>query len=152
MSWYAFSLYAHLVTNFSYPSLTPPVVQEALSSDTSVIVSYHPTIFKPLSSLTLANPLQASLLRCAQAGISIYCPHTALDSVKGGINDWLAKAFGPSDVTYITDKKDEAGGVGRKVTLPEPGISIHEAVVNIKKHLSLQHGKYAYSILHPTSF
>lgn len=75
-----------------------------------------------------------------QAGISIYCPHTALDSVKGGINDWLAKAFGPSEVAYITDKNDDAGGVGRKVTLPE-GISIQEAVANIKKHLQLQHGQ-----------
>lgn len=77
-----------------------------------------------------------------QAGISVYCPHTALDSVKGGINDWLAKAFGPSEVVYITDKNDDAGGVGRKVTLPEPGISIQEVVANIKKHLQLQHGQF----------
>lgn len=79
-----------------------------------------------------------------QAGISVYCPHTALDSVKGGINDWLAKAFGPSEVAYITDKNDDAGGVGRKVTLPE-GILIQEAVANIKKHLKLQHGQSVYT-------
>lgn len=75
-----------------------------------------------------------------QAGISVYCPHTALDSAKGGINDWLAKAFGPSEVGYITDNNDDAGGVGRKVTLPE-GISLQEAVTIIKKHLQLQHGQ-----------
>ena len=121
-------------------SLTPPVLQEALDSSTSVIVSYHPTIFRPLSSLTLKNPLQASLLRCAQAGISIYCPHTALDSVNGGINDWLAKAFGSGTTTYITDKNDDAGGMGRKLALPDPGITIHEAVAKIKKHLQLKHG------------
>ncbi len=36
---------------------------------------------------------QKSLLQCAAHGISVYCPHTALDSVWGGINDWLAEGL-----------------------------------------------------------
>ena len=26
--------------------------------------------------------------------IALYCPHTAWDCVEGGVNDWLAGAFG----------------------------------------------------------
>lgn len=38
--------------------------------------------------ITLANPIQASLLRLAASGISVFSPHTSLDAVSGGINDW----------------------------------------------------------------
>ncbi|PPQ72412.1 hypothetical protein CVT24_002983 [Panaeolus cyanescens] len=73
--------------------LTTAVLDESLKKDAAVIVSYHPTIFKGLRSFTLANPLEASLLKCAAHGISVYSPHTALDSVWGGINDWIAKGL-----------------------------------------------------------
>ncbi|KAG8877062.1 hypothetical protein FRB97_003741 [Tulasnella sp. 331] len=78
-------------------SLTPSVLVEALTTSrtqapTAVIISYHPPIFSALKSLTLANPLQRSLLTCAAHGISVYCPHTSLDVTRGGINDWLASA------------------------------------------------------------
>ncbi|KAI6140717.1 hypothetical protein BKA82DRAFT_511941 [Pisolithus tinctorius] len=55
--------------------------------------SYHPPIFKPLSSFTPANPLQASLLKLAAVGMSVYSPPTTLDSVRGGIHDFLASDF-----------------------------------------------------------
>jgi putative NIF3 family GTP cyclohydrolase 1 type 2 len=29
------------------------------------------------------------VLQCARAGCAVYSPHTALDAVKGGINDWI---------------------------------------------------------------
>ncbi|KAI5982854.1 GTP cyclohydrolase 1 type 2/Nif3 [Pisolithus marmoratus] len=73
--------------------LTPSVLEEALHPSTALVISYHPPIFKPLSSFTLANPLQASLLRLAAVGVSVYSPHTALDAVKGGINDFLASGL-----------------------------------------------------------
>ena len=76
-------------------SLSTAVTEEALSTPTAFIVSYHAPIFKPVSRLTLANKLQTSLLRCAAAGISVYTPHTALDTVDGGINDWLVDVISP---------------------------------------------------------
>lgn len=48
-----------------------------------------PIIFRPLKSLTLANTQQSTLLRLAQEGISVYSPHTAVDAVPGGLNDFL---------------------------------------------------------------
>ncbi|KAI0973215.1 GTP cyclohydrolase 1 type 2/Nif3 [Xylaria arbuscula] len=74
-----------LLTN----DLTQAVVDEALEKGANVIVCYHPVIFRPLKSLTTKDPMQAQLLRLIAAGISVYCPHTAVDAAVGGLNDWL---------------------------------------------------------------
>ncbi|KAG5649947.1 hypothetical protein H0H81_001366, partial [Sphagnurus paluster] len=109
--------------------------------------SYHPPIFKGLQSLTLKNPLQSSLLRCAAEGISIYSPHTALDSVWGGVNDWLAEGVldGKDSGTVsslVGDKMSSTGvnegGEGRLVTL-HSSISMSILESRIKKHLNLTH-------------
>lgn len=55
-----------------------------------LISGTDPPIFRALKSFTLANSQQNSLLRLAQAGISVYSPHTAVDAAPGGLNDWLA--------------------------------------------------------------
>ncbi|KAI9840896.1 MAG: hypothetical protein M1837_001223 [Sclerophora amabilis] len=70
--------------------LTREVAEEAIQRRDSVIVAYHPIIFRPLKSLSLADSQQRSLLKLAQEGISVYCPHTAVDAAPGGVNDWLA--------------------------------------------------------------
>ena len=69
--------------------LTSAVVDEAIENNHSCVVAYHPIIFKPLKSVTLADSQQSSLLRLASAGISVYCPHTAVDAVPWGMADWL---------------------------------------------------------------
>ncbi|KAL4251544.1 GTP cyclohydrolase I type 2/NIF3 family protein [Abortiporus biennis] len=133
--------------------LTTAVAEEALKSQTALIVSYHPTIFKPLSSITLSNPLQASILRCAAANISIYSPHTALDSVSGGINDWLGNGISRAhdsssgdvgEITFLLGELEGGiGGQGRLVTLPEP-VSMKEVERRIKEHLGLEHIQVGY--------
>ncbi|KAK2626288.1 hypothetical protein QTJ16_004550 [Diplocarpon rosae] len=69
--------------------LTKAVADEAIARKDSIIISYHPTIFRGLKSLTLANTQQTSLLRLAQEGISVYSPHTAVDAAPDGLNSWL---------------------------------------------------------------
>lgn len=102
-----------------------------------MIIAYHPPIFKPLSSLTLSNPLQASLLRCAAAGVSIYSPHTALDSVYGGINDWLASGLGVGRIDLIGDEHSSGkGGLGRLLRLYEK-TTMSSLQERVKKHLGL---------------
>ncbi|MCJ1403388.1 hypothetical protein MMC11_006611 [Xylographa trunciseda] len=70
--------------------LTKAVADEAIENNHCVVVAYHPIIFKGLKSLTLADSQQQSLLRLALEGISVYCPHTAVDAAPGGLGDWLA--------------------------------------------------------------
>ena len=132
-------------------SLTTAVFEEAVKRQASFIVTYHTPIFRPLSSLTLSKPLQATLLRCAQAGISVYSPHTALDSVRGGINDWLAsglaggKPFETLDLKFIEEKDLSIGaGMGRVVNLPV-AVDVAEIISRAKSHLGLQHGLLSYT-------
>ncbi|KJZ76762.1 hypothetical protein HIM_03639 [Hirsutella minnesotensis 3608] len=75
-----------LVTN----DLTFQVATDATRQGASVIVSYHPFIFSGLKSITHKDSQQATLLRLAQAGIAVYCPHTAVDAAPEGLNTWLA--------------------------------------------------------------
>lgn len=123
--------------------LTPAVLEEALSTPTAVIVSYHTPWFRPLSSLTLSNSLQASLLKCAASGISVFSPHSALDTVNGGINDWLARAFttlGKSstiDAIEARENDEDTPGTGRIVTLGE-AVPLSEIVTSVKNHLGLK--------------
>ncbi|KAH7886441.1 NGG1p interacting factor 3 [Phlebopus sp. FC_14] len=129
--------------------LTPSVLTEALAHpSTSLIIAYHPPIFKPLSALTLSAPLPGALLKLAAAGVSVYSPHTALDSVWGGINDWLARGVGgggggqslggddTTSVSILGETKGDEGGVGRLVVLPR-AIPIEELAERIKAHLGI---------------
>ncbi|KAH8843878.1 hypothetical protein MCOR27_000222 [Pyricularia oryzae] len=75
-----------LLTN----DLTGAVVDEAIAKNASVIVSYHPPIFRGLKSITLKDPQQQLLLQLVKHNIAVYSPHTAVDATPGGLNDWLA--------------------------------------------------------------
>lgn len=109
-----------LLTN----DLTEDVVQEALELQTDLIISYHPPIFSSLKKITASTWKVSFLIRkllacasllvfiypfthfiilflqervigtCIENKIAIYSPHTSWDSVPGGVNDWLASAFG----------------------------------------------------------
>ena len=74
-------------------------------------------------------------------GVSVYSPHTALDNVKGGINDWLASGLGEGVTTVIKSYTENGDGSGRVHTLSTP-ISTQELVERVKKHLNLAHGKF----------
>ncbi|KAF2687771.1 NGG1p interacting factor 3 [Lentithecium fluviatile CBS 122367] len=83
--------------------LTKAVADEAIALNSSIIVAYHPIIFRGLKSLSLANSQQQTLLRLASHGISVYSPHTAVDSAPGGLGDWLA------DIVTRTKTNNERG-------------------------------------------
>ncbi|KAK5661708.1 hypothetical protein OQA88_9808 [Cercophora sp. LCS_1] len=76
-----------LLTN----DLTTRVAEEAIRKKASVVVTYHPFLFRPIKSVSLEDPQQRILLLLAQHNIAVYSPHTAVDAVQGGITDWLAK-------------------------------------------------------------
>lgn len=96
--------------------LTKAVADEALESNCSVVVAYHPIIFQGLKSLTFNDSQQASLLRLVSEGVSVYCPHTAVDTVPGGMADWLGDIVSgkmdapePETHTALTGRGKEDG-------------------------------------------
>lgn len=74
--------------------LTEPVMAEAVEQGVSLVVAYHPPIFKPLERLTRETWKERVMHHAIRHGIAVYSPHTALDAATGGVNDWLADALG----------------------------------------------------------
>ncbi len=74
--------------------LTQQVLEEAIGAKASLIVAYHPLIFAPLESVTALEPKSRIVLEAARRRIAVYSPHTALDAVQGGVNDWLCDGLG----------------------------------------------------------
>ncbi|KAI5364053.1 Putative GTP cyclohydrolase 1 type 2/Nif3 [Septoria linicola] len=92
--------------------LTKAVADEAIERQDSIIVAYHPIIFRGLKSLTLADSQQQTLLRLAAEGISVYSPHTAIDCAAGGLGDWLADIVtgtptNPDELENLSDASPE---------------------------------------------
>ncbi|BCR83073.1 Nif3-like dinuclear metal center hexameric protein [Aspergillus chevalieri] len=106
--------------------LTKAVVDEAINRGDSVVVAYHPIIFRGLKSLTLNDSQQTSLLRLAQAGISVYSPHTAIDAAPGGMGDWLCDVVTgcfiskPQDLPPAPAEQKPIPQLYTKPTYPQP--------------------------------
>ncbi len=75
--------------------LTPAVLGEAVEMKADLVIAYHPPIFEPLRSLVASDPRQRMLLEAARRRIALYSPHTALDAVAGGVNDFLCEPILP---------------------------------------------------------
>lgn len=121
--------------------LTQSVVSEAIQLRSNVIMAYHPFIFKGLKAITSDDPQQRSLLRLIRNNISVYCPHTAVDSALGGVNDFLAdgliSGYEETSRVPLQPAEDEGCGMGRYVTLKQP-VSLRELVENLKASLGLE--------------
>ena len=67
--------------------LTSQVINEAIRQQVAVMVVYHPPIFSGWKRMLLSDPKQDYVMRAIAAGISIYSPHTSLDSCVNGSMD-----------------------------------------------------------------
>lgn len=93
-----------LITN----DLTEPVLEEALGSPgerVGLVVAYHPPLFKPFKKLTQQCAKERIVVRAIEEGVAVYSPHTSLDNMVGGINDWLLSAVGEGQVTAFGVQK-----------------------------------------------
>ena len=85
--------------------LTEEVLEEILTlwtgGGSGLVVSYHPPLFKPLKRLTQSSSKERVLVRAIEANLAVYSPHTALDNMAGGINDWLLEGVGEGEVVAL---------------------------------------------------
>ncbi|MBN3312953.1 NIF3L protein, partial [Atractosteus spatula] len=87
--------------------LTPPVLEEAEARGAGLVVAYHPPLFRPVRRLTCSSWKERLAVRALELGVAVYSPHTALDCLAGGVNDWLCAALGtpprysPRSVTVL---------------------------------------------------
>ncbi len=68
---------------------TPSAVETAINSNSNLIITHHPVIFKGLKSINKGD-LAYTLI---ENGISVISMHTNLDVGEGGVNDALCSAL-----------------------------------------------------------
>lgn len=121
--------------------LTEPVLREAVAKKAQFVVTYHPTPFRSFKRITRRDPTSRIVLTCIRNGIAVYAPHTASDSAKGGVNDWLIGGLGEGKVKAVKPKDEENDpvvGAGRIMMLNAP-TDLDTMIARIKKHLNLPH-------------
>ncbi len=80
--------------------VTDAVVDEAVRNNADLIVSHHPVIFSPKSTVTA----DSVVYRCIRNNISVISAHTNLDKAEGGVNDAFCEALGvPYKKVYESD-------------------------------------------------
>lgn len=94
--------------------VTEDIVDYAISHDIDLIVSHHPLIFKPLTSVTEDSHVARKVIKLIKNDVSVMSFHTRADKVEGGVNDILAEILGLKNVAPFGE-----GDLGRIGTLPE---------------------------------
>lgn len=122
--------------------LTEAVANEAVQHKTDLIIAYHPILFRPLSRLDADHASDRTVMKLVQKNIAVYSPHTALDAVIGGVNDWLAEGVGQGDISVLQSIPGTDAGQGRLVALDKP-VKIQTIVKRIKQHLGLKNLRLA---------
>lgn len=100
---------------------TPTLIAQAASLGCDVILTHHPAIFRPLSSIRTDHPIGQFIALALQSEIAVIGCHTNLDAAIGGVSDVLAEQLGLSDTLPLVASSAEGGcGLGRIGTYPVP--------------------------------
>lgn len=74
--------------------ITEDIVTDALRRRSNLIVSHHPLLYRPLTSLTPATHTARTLTALVQNNIAALAAHTNLDAVPDGTSHTLAQVLG----------------------------------------------------------
>lgn len=80
------------------------VVDEAISKNLNLIVTFHPIIFSGLKSITGKNYVERAVLKALENKIAIYALHTAFDNDYFGINFGICEALGLQNQKILMPK------------------------------------------------
>ena len=69
-------------------------IDAAVAEQCQLLLTHHPLIFRPLKTLSLADPSGALIGKALRNSLSIISLHTNFDIAEGGINDLLADRLG----------------------------------------------------------
>ncbi|WP_163336112.1 Nif3-like dinuclear metal center hexameric protein [Desulfopila sp. IMCC35008] len=104
---------------------TTLLLNEAIAKNADTILTHHPVIFKPLSTINTSLPEGKLLQQALSHNISIIACHTNLDSAAAGVSDILAerlgiKALQPLIPAHDDDPQTGLGRIGQLETPVEP--------------------------------
>ena len=80
---------------------TTEVVAEAVRTNSNVVVTHHPLLFKPERTIDRTSPTGAMLYSLISKSISLISVHTNLDFVDGGTSHALATTLGLEQCSFL---------------------------------------------------
>jgi dinuclear metal center YbgI/SA1388 family protein len=86
--------------------ITPSIIDEALAKKTELIITHHPLLFRPPSSITSTDPVGKLILRLVENRIGVYSAHTNLDFTKDGVSFALAKKLNLQKIRFLSPLKE----------------------------------------------
>jgi GTP cyclohydrolase I len=128
--------YAPVQRLFVALDATENVLDAASERKAQMILTHHPLLFRPVSSLDISKQLPRLLAGFLRKKIALAAAHTNLDSTVGGVSDILAIALGLSDVKPLRtyEPNPPSTGLGRIGNLPY-GCKLSEIMLKISSML-----------------
>jgi dinuclear metal center YbgI/SA1388 family protein len=121
----------------------PEVISAACQKDVDLVITHHPLIFKPLTTIDVSTLEGFVIQQALEHHVAIFSAHTNLDRVKEGVNDALASRIGLHNITSLNIDADSGRpGFGRIGNLAQPTPLVAVAN-NLKQVLDLGHVKVA---------
>ena len=119
-------------------TVTPESAAEAIEKKVDLIVSHHPLPFAATKRITTDRTATKLIWQLAQAGVSIYSPHTAFDSATGGINQLLCDRLEVAATNPIVPNRNdpELPGAGRIGKLAA-AVSLEALAAKVKAEFQL---------------
>jgi dinuclear metal center YbgI/SA1388 family protein len=82
--------------------ITDGVVDEAIQKKIDLILTHHPPLFRPASSITNADTTGRNILALLQNRIAVYSAHTNLDFTRNGVSFVLAETLGLNNIRFLS--------------------------------------------------
>ena len=117
--------------------VTEEIVDYAIEQCFDLIVSHHPLIFRPITSITEDNPTARKVIKLIESGVSVFSFHTRADKVSGGVNDSLCDLLGMFDTRAFGE-----GELGRIGELDED-MGLEDFAYKIKETIGADAVRYA---------
>jgi len=113
--------------------MTQSVFEEAKKQNIDLILAYHPPVWEPLKTIIAGRGAAPLLHEAIRRNIAIYALHTALDAVRGGVNDVLAEIVGIAESEVLAPSKGQTGKMCKlAVFLPESDLAqVSEAIFTV---------------------
>jgi len=116
------------------------LIDEALASGANTVITHHPVIFRPLTSINTAKPDGKLLEKALVNKIALISCHTNLDSAVTGVSDALASMLGLTGLSPLLPsgvKNFPGTGLGRVGRFSNP-VSAESFLKIVLKVLNLQ--------------
>ncbi len=86
--------------------ITPAVIDEALARKAELIVTHHPLLFRPSSSVISTDPIGKLIIKLIENRIAVYSAHTNLDFSRDGVSFALANKLGLQHIRFLAPLKE----------------------------------------------